>query len=68
MTYELNVYTDKPEKMGSFYSAIHQNILDVFNEYGVQIMSPNYRADKAEPVIVPKERWHAPPAKPPGEV
>jgi len=65
VTYELNVYTDKPEKMAAFYSELHQNILDVFNEYGVQIMSPNYVADRAEPAIVPKEHWYAPPSKPP---
>jgi small-conductance mechanosensitive channel len=64
VTYELNVYTDKPEKMTVFYSELHQNILDVFNEYGVQIMSPNYVADRVEPAIVTKERWYAPPAKP----
>jgi small-conductance mechanosensitive channel len=67
VTYELNVYTDKPEKMTTFYSELHQNILDVFNEYGVQIMSPNYVADRAEPAIVTKERWYVPPTKPPGE-
>ena len=67
VTYELNVYTDKPEKMTVFYSELHQNILDVFNEYGVQIMSPNYVADRAEPATVAKERWYAPPTKPPIE-
>jgi small-conductance mechanosensitive channel len=67
VTYELNVYTDKPERMGAFYSGLHQNILDVFNEYGVQIMSPNYEADRSEPAIVTKERWYAPPAEPPSE-
>ena len=67
VTYELNVYTDKPEKMTVFYSELHQNILDVFNEYGVQIMSPNYVADRAEPAIVTKEHWYAPPSKPPVE-
>ena len=67
VTYELNVYTDKPEKMAAFYSELHQNIIDVFNEYGVQIMSPNYIADRAEPTIVAKEHWYAPPSIPPYE-
>ena len=67
VTYELNVYTDNPQKMADFYSELHQNILDIFNEYGVQIMSPNYEADRAEPAIVPKERWYASPAESPGE-
>jgi len=63
VTYELNVYTDKPQRMAAFYSELHQNILDVFNEYGVQIMSPNYVADRAEPAIVPKDHWYDPPGK-----
>jgi small-conductance mechanosensitive channel len=67
ITYELNVYTDTPEKMTVFYSELHQNILDVFNEYGVQIMSPNYVADRTEPAIVAKERWYTPPSAPPVE-
>jgi len=53
--------------MARLYSELHQNILDVFNEYGVQIMLPNYRSDRAEPAIVPKERWYAPPAESPDE-
>lgn len=32
---------------------LHCNILDVFNEQGVQIMSPNYEADPDTPKIVP---------------
>lgn len=42
---------------------LHQNIQDVFNEYGVQIMSPNYEADPPQPVLVPKDRWFESPAK-----
>jgi len=42
---------------------LHQNIQDVFNEYGVQIMSPNYEADPPQPVLVPKDRWFEAPAK-----
>ena len=33
------------------YSALHQNIQDAFQQAGVQIMSPNYEADPAEPKI-----------------
>lgn len=62
--YELNAYTDDSHKMGAAYSALHQNIQDTFNEYGVQIMSPNYEADPAEPKIVPREQWHKEPALP----
>jgi len=66
VTYELNVYTDTPHKMAMLYSDIHKNIQDCFNEYGVQIMSPNYEADREESTVVPKDRWFSPPAKGPG--
>lgn len=63
--YELNVYTDTPSAMAKTYSDLHKNILDAFNEYGVQITSPNYESDPADLKIVPKEKWYAAPAKPP---
>jgi small-conductance mechanosensitive channel len=65
VTYELNVYCDSPREMPRLYTALHRNILDVFNEHGVQIMTPAYEGDPAEPKIVPRERWHTPPAEPP---
>jgi small-conductance mechanosensitive channel len=65
VSYELNAYTTTPEQMAPIYSELHQNIQDAFNEYGVQIMSPNYEADRDVPTFVPKERWYEPPAKPP---
>ena len=43
---------------------LHAHIQDVFNEYGVQIMSPNYEADPADKKFVPKEHWFAAPAQP----
>ncbi|WP_318556592.1 mechanosensitive ion channel family protein [Geobacter anodireducens] len=42
VTYELNAYTDKPNRMANLYSQLHQNIQDTFNEAGVEIMSPHY--------------------------
>jgi small-conductance mechanosensitive channel len=44
---------------------LHANIQDVFNEYGVQIMSPNYEADPPAPQVVPPESWYPAPAAPP---
>jgi len=61
--YELNAYTDKPQEMVGIYSDLHQNIQDAFNEYGVQIMSPNYVRDPDQPKLVPKDQWYALPAK-----
>jgi small-conductance mechanosensitive channel len=65
VTYEINVYCAEPQAMNRLYTALHRNILDVFNEYGVQIMTPAYEGDPARPKVVPKEQWYALPARPP---
>jgi len=65
ITYELNAYCDKPAQMNGIYTELHRNILDVFNEYGVAIMTPAYESDTREPKVVPKERWYEAPARPP---
>ncbi len=44
VSYELNVYTDQPNRMAQLYSALHQAIQDRFAEAGVEITSPHYRA------------------------
>ena len=64
VSYELNAYTDRPLEMVQIYSDLHQHIQDAFNEFGVQIMSPHYLGDPKESKIVPKGKWHQPPAKP----
>ncbi|MDB4517008.1 mechanosensitive ion channel family protein, partial [Crocinitomicaceae bacterium] len=66
VNYELNAYCGDASQMMQLYTEMHRNIQDVFNENGVQIMSPAYEADPAEPKIVPKERWHTSPATEPG--
>jgi small-conductance mechanosensitive channel len=43
-------------------NALHASIQDVFNQYGVQIMSPHYFADPATPKVVAQKDWHRPPA------
>jgi small-conductance mechanosensitive channel len=65
VVYELNVYTHAAAGILVKYSELHQNVLDVFNEHGVQIMTPAYEGDPAQPKLVPKEAWYAAPAKPP---
>jgi small-conductance mechanosensitive channel len=62
VTYELNVYTSSADGMAELYHALHANILDVFNEYGVQIMTPAYEGDPPEPKVVPKDRWYQEPS------
>ena len=46
-------------------SQLHANIQDVFNEHGVQIMSPHYMTDPAAAQVVPKAKWWMAPAPPP---
>ncbi|MGE5320385.1 MAG: mechanosensitive ion channel domain-containing protein [Hyphomicrobiaceae bacterium] len=65
VTYEINVYCDQPQGMNRIYTDLHRNILDVFNEYGVQIMTPAYEGDAEQPKLVPKARWYEAPAAPP---
>ncbi len=57
--YELNAYCNDVVQIFFYYSQLHQNILDVFNENNVQIMVPAYEGDPPEPKIVPKDKWNA---------
>jgi small-conductance mechanosensitive channel len=61
--YELVARLEGPERRAFVLSALHQNIQDAFNEQGVQIMSPHFVGQPERPVIVPKARWHADPAR-----
>ena len=60
--YEINVFTDDTSRILALYSALHRNILDVFNEYGVQIMTPAYEGDPEQAKIVPRDQWFTSPA------
>lgn len=42
ITYELNAYTDNAQKIAYTYSELHKNIIDVFNQANIEIMSPTY--------------------------
>ncbi len=54
-----------PRPRAELLSALHANVQDVFNEHGVQIMSPHYLGDPAREKVVPKAKWYATPAEPP---
>ncbi|HRL77068.1 MAG TPA: mechanosensitive ion channel [Candidatus Accumulibacter phosphatis] len=62
--YELFAHMDKPLERVPVLSALHANIQDQFNTYGVQIMSPHFVVQPAGNVVVPRESWHAAPAEP----
>jgi small-conductance mechanosensitive channel len=44
VSYEINAYTKEANKQAAIYSNLHQNIQDVCNERGIEILSPHYRA------------------------
>ncbi len=42
--YQINAYIRDADRLGPIMSDLHQNIQDVFNEAGIEIMSPHYYA------------------------
>ncbi len=64
VNYTLLFCPERPAQRGKTLAAVHANILDAFNEYGVQLMSPRYEADPEAPKVVPRDRWFQPPAIP----
>ncbi len=65
--YRLSAQIDRPEIRLATLTALHANIQDVFNEFGVQIMSPHYQFDPSEKVWVPKQQWFEAPAAETGQ-
>jgi small-conductance mechanosensitive channel len=65
VNYEINAFCKDAARMLAAKSDLHRNIQDVFNEHGVQIMSPAYEADPATPKIVPPDQWYSAPARKP---
>ena len=61
-SYELQVRLLPTTKLPDGRNALHSSIIDVFNEYGVQIMSPNFVMQPKAAVVVPQEAWYAAPA------
>lgn len=56
VSYEINAYTEKPHLMARIYSDLHKNILDKFNEAGVEIMSPHFTGVRdSNTITIPPE-------------
>ena len=56
VSYQLNATTNEPNMQPAIYSELHQNIQDAFNEAGIEIMSPHYRAARdGNTIAVPPE-------------
>jgi small-conductance mechanosensitive channel len=61
--YTLFVCLEDQEQRYFTLNMLHAHIQDLFNEYGVQIMSPNYLADPSKPKVVAQRDWYAAPAR-----
>lgn len=46
VSYQINVFTREASRQAALYSELHANIQEKFNEAGVEIMSPHYRAER----------------------
>ena len=44
VSYQINAYVREANKQAKIYSDLHQNIQDLCNEQGIEILSPHYRA------------------------
>lgn len=64
VAYELQVRLQAGESLAGVRSILHGYIQDVFSEFGVQIMSPNFVSQPDQPVIVTRPDWFTLPAKP----
>jgi len=55
VVYEINAFPEALDALPRVESDLHANILDVFNENQVQIMTPSYIADPEIPKIAPTD-------------
>jgi small-conductance mechanosensitive channel len=60
VNYEINAYCKDASNILFIYNNLHQNILDIFNENDVQIMTPAYMNDPEIPKVVSKDKWNIP--------
>lgn len=45
VVYEINAHTDKPNRLATIYSNLHKNILDVFDEAQITLLTPSFAVD-----------------------
>jgi len=63
IAYQLIAQMDatRPEQRLEVLTTLNANVVDVFNEHGVQIMSPHYMGDPQQAkVVVPGHAYAAP--------
>lgn len=65
IAYELQVKLRAGQSLAEARNELHSNIQDVFNEFNVQIMSPNFVMQPEGAVVVTEDNWYAAPAEKP---
>ncbi|EDC8547431.1 mechanosensitive ion channel family protein [Enterobacter sp. 22452] len=65
IAYELQVRLIPGQSLAAARNELYSHIQDVFNEFNVQIMSPNFVMQPEGSVTVAKENWYSAPAFPP---
>ncbi|WP_353190859.1 mechanosensitive ion channel domain-containing protein [Pandoraea pnomenusa] len=65
--YEVFATLRDPSTRFAAISALHENIQDVFNGYGVQIMSPHFEEQPHSPLTIPPAQWYPAPARAPAQ-
>lgn len=63
VAYALQVRLRPGKSLAGVRSVLNGHIQDVFNPFGIQIMSPNFISQPEQPVIVTRPNWFAPPAE-----
>ncbi|VVE65622.1 mechanosensitive ion channel protein [Pandoraea anapnoica] len=66
--YEVFATLRDPSTRFAAISALHENIQDAFNRYGVQIMSPHFEEQPHVPLTIRPENWYPVPARAPVDV
>ncbi|MCU6668267.1 mechanosensitive ion channel family protein [Enterobacteriaceae bacterium H4N4] len=67
ISYELQVRLLPGQSLAAARNALYSHIQDVFNEFNIQIMSPNFVMQPEAAVMVAKENWYTAPAAQPEE-
>lgn len=53
INYQINAFTTRSSSLPQLMSELHKNVIDVFNENEVQIMTPSYQHDTPDAKIAP---------------
>ncbi len=55
--YQINAHTAQPSQMALIYSDLNRNILDGFNQAGIEILSPHYRVTRTNDITTIPEPY-----------